>query len=305
MAKYLVTGGAGFIGSHIVDALVKKGDTVVIVDDLSTGSEANINKNAEFYPIDIANNKSLEKLFKEHRFLNVFHMAAKINTSIKTEEPLIDLKTTVQGTINLANLCVAYGCERLVFGSSVAVYGSVNKIPVNEDREPEPIYSYSIAKLAAELYLQYYIKNYNLPCHILRYSNVYGPRQPIYGEVGVIAIFIERLKNEKELIVFGDGEHIRDYIYVDDIVEATIRSSLVSGNLCINVGSGKSTTVNQLVDTLKNRVQKKIRIVNKPERSGELGKFYCDINNMKEALDWFPKITIAEGLEKLLVYYKL
>ncbi|NVL90351.1 MAG: NAD-dependent epimerase/dehydratase family protein [Desulfobacterales bacterium] len=304
MSTILVTGGCGFIGSHIVGELVDRGDTTVVVDDLSMGTRDNLNPNAVFYHGDIADRDFLRKVFEQHSFDVVIHQAAKINTSVLTEQPLVDVWTSVVGTINLIELCLEHNVARLVYASSVAVYGRVETLPVSENVTPRPIYSYSIAKLCAEQYLEFYAKTHGLKYHALRYANVYGPRQPIYGEVGVIAIFTERVVNGQELNIYGDGEHIRDYIYVQNVVEATLRSLEVEGNLVLNVGCGVPVTVNRLFEILQSCSGRMLEVAYKPERVGELGKFYCDISRLKAHLHWRPKISLEEGIFKTVQYYE-
>jgi UDP-glucose 4-epimerase len=221
-----------------------------------------------------------------------------------TEQPLADVQTSITGTINLIELCIEKNVRRLVYASSVAVYGRVENIPVSEDVMPKPIYSYSIAKLCAEEYLEFYAKIHGLKYHALRYANIYGPRQPIYGEVGVIAIFTERVMNGKEVIIYGDGEHIRDYLFVDDVVEATLKSLEVDGNLVLNIGYGVPVTVKHVFEIFQSHHKKPIRVIHKPERIGELGKFYCDISRLKHHFHWRPKISLKEGIFKTLQYYE-
>lgn len=303
MAVQLVTGGAGFIGSHLVDALLQHGEDVVVVDDLSRGSLENMAPQAQLYPVDIADRQLLEKVFHSYEFETVYHLAALINTSVLTEQPLVDVRTSVLGTINLAELCLAHGVRRLVYASSVGVYGRPAQLPATEDFPLAPVYSYAIAKACAEQYLDFYAKTHGLAYHGLRYANVYGPRQPIYGEVGVMAIFTERLRLSRDLTVFGDGEHVRDFIYVSDAVEATVRSATVPGNLTLNIASGQGATVNELVGAFRAHVGDTFHIERRPERVGELGKFICDISKAQQCLGWRPEVDLHHGIGNTLGYY--
>ena len=305
MAVQLVTGGAGFIGSHLAEGLLDRGHEVVVVDDLSSGSLANVPGDAKLHPVDIVNRELLEKVFETYEFENVYHLAALVNTNVLTEQPPVDVRISVQGTINLAELCIANGVQRLVFASSVGVYGRPNRLPANEESALKPIYSYSIAKVCAEQYLDFYARIHGLAYHSLRYSNVYGPRQPIYGEVGVVAIFTERLKHGDNLTVFGDGEHVRDFIYIYDAVEATVRSASVSDNHVLNIASGKGTTVNELVKIYRTLSGDAFTVEHKAERVGELGKFFCKIDKTRDTLEWTPEVDMKQGIGKTLEYYGL
>ncbi|HDH00795.1 MAG TPA: NAD-dependent epimerase/dehydratase family protein, partial [Nitrospirae bacterium] len=193
----LVAGGAGFIGSHIVDKLISHANEVIVIDDLSTGKEKNINPQAKFYNLNISDNDRLQEVFRNHKIDYVIHQVAKINLNVMLEDPATDIKSSVLGTLNLLQCCVDFKIKKIVYASSVAVYGKVKKLPVRETDELAPIYSYGIAKKCSEEYFRYYCENYDINYSILRYANVYGPRQPIYGEVGVIAIYTDKvLKGE-------------------------------------------------------------------------------------------------------------
>lgn len=303
MRTVLVTGGCGFIGSHIVDALIARGNRVVVIDDLSTGKIQNLNNEAVFYQGDIAEELLLEKVFGQHRFDIVIHQAAKINTNVLHEHPLTDIRTSVIGTLRLIECCLKHEVSKFVYASSVAIYGHPKQVPVNEHIALKPVYSYGIAKLCAERYLDFYAHNYNLSYHALRYANVYGPRQPIYGEVGVIAIFTERLIGGQVLPVYGDGENCRDYIYVEDVVETTIRSLDIDDNLVVNVGCGVGVSVNRLLEVFEKIWPQPLRVEHKPERIGELGSFYCQIDQLRNALNWHPKTDLVQGITKTIQYY--
>lgn len=304
MKTILVTGGCGFIGSHVVDAICERGDIAVVIDDLSTGKLSNLRPDAIFYNGDIGDREFLAKVFLQHSFDSVIHQAAKINTNVLQEQPFVDVSVSVIGTINLIECCIKNNVKRLTYASSVSVYGQSKILPVNEDVPLKPIYSYSIAKCCAEEYLEYYAKNHGLKYSALRYANVFGPRQPILGEVGVIAIFTERVIYEQSLTVYGNGEHIRDYIYIEDVVDATLKSLEVEENLVINIGCGLPITVNYLIKIFESQCRKMSQIIHRPERVGELGKIYCDISRAKRHLNWEPRVTLEEGILRTLRYYE-
>lgn len=302
-SNILVTGGAGFIGSHIVDKLLLSGHKVIIADDLSTGKEQNINPGAVFYKTDISDENALKAIFQKHTITYVIHEAAKMNLNVMREDPGKDIRSSVLGTINILKCCIEFNVKKIIYASSVAVYGRPQKLPVCETDELKPVYSYGIAKKCAEEYIRYYSDYYGLNYSILRYANVYGPRQPVYGEVGVIAIYTERIINGEPLIIFGDGSQLRDYIYVDDVVDCTL-GTLISGDReTFNVGCGAGISVKEVFECFCSVYEKKIPYGNKPERVGELGYFWCN-NSKLSAIGCSPKISIKEGINRTYSYYK-
>lgn len=299
----LVTGGAGFIGSHIVDRLISSGQSVIIADDLSTGSKQNINPKALFYNVDVSNKAALIKIFKKHNIAYCIHQAAKINLNVKLEDPSKDVLSSVLGTINLLKCCVDFKIKKFIYASSVAVYGRPEKLPVEEGDKLIPVYSYGIAKKCAEEYINYYSINYGLNYSILRYGNVFGPRQPIYGEVGVIAIFVDRIFKNIPLTIYGDGSHVRDYIYIDDVADITIKMLTNGDRQIYNAGCGKPTTVNEIFKCFCSVAKSKLPYEFKPERVGELGRFYADSSKLSKLLGR-PGVSVQEGIEKTYFYYK-
>lgn len=300
----MVTGGAGFIGSHVVDRLLSFGYKVVIVDNLSTGRKENINADAIFYNVDIANQDALSTIFKDNTIDYVIHQAARINLNVMLEEPLKDVQNSVLGTLNLLKCCVAFGVKKLIYASSVAVYGKAKRLPVAETDELVPIYSYGIAKKCAEEYVRYFSDYYELNYSILRYANVYGPRQPIYGEVGVIAIYTDRAIKGEPLIIYGDGHHQRDYIYIDDVVDITLKMMGIGDKETFNVGRGVGRSVKEVFGYFCSVSGKTLPHEYKPERVGELGFFYCDISKLSIVIRYSPKVSIEEGIYKTLSYYR-
>jgi UDP-glucose 4-epimerase len=300
----LVTGGSGFIGSHIVDRLLSCGSNVIIVDDLSTGKKENVNPKAAFYHTDITDEDALKAIFKDHKIDYVIHQAAKINLNVMLENPSSDIKSSVLGTLNLLNLCISYNVKKFIYASSVAVYGRPKKLPVTETDELVPIYSYGIAKKCAEEYVRYYSDYYGLNYSILRYANVYGPRQPIYGEVGVIAIYTERALKGEPLIIYGDGEHLRDYIYIDDVVDITLKLLSVGDREIFNVGCGIGVSTREIFEHFCSAWGETLRHEHRSERVGELGMFYCDISKLFHVIQFLPKTSIKEGINRISSYYR-
>jgi UDP-glucose 4-epimerase len=298
---YLVTGGCGFIGSHIVDKLIADGNKVVVVDDLSTGNMSNLNNKSYFHQGDSSDKVFMSSIFKKYAIDYVIHQASKINTNALHEDPEHDVRCSIGSILILANLCVQYHVKKIIFASSVAVYGRPKDLPASECSVMEPIYSYGIAKLCAEQYLKYYQENYDLNYTILRYCNVFGPRQSIYGEVGVIAIFAEKIINGEPLIIFGNGNHVRDYIYISDVVDFTLHCIKIIQSSIFNVGRGIPVTVNYLYEIFVKNNRTSFEPKRMPERYGEIGKFYADISQSK-ATGWESKISIEKGIDLTMEY---
>ena len=298
----LVTGGCGFIGSHVVDRLIEDGYAVVVLDDLSTGHMNNLSQDAILYQGDASDEYFVNKIFEQHKFDYVIHEATTINTNALHEIPLHDLKSSANSTIVLAESCVKHNVKNFIFASSVAVYGRPESLPAAENSLIDPIYSYGIAKYTAESYLKYFFTYYGLNYQILRYANVFGPRQPIYGEVGVIAIYADRLIKGKELIIFGDGEHQRDYIYVADVVEFTVKSMQFDTPSVYNVGRGVPVTVNEVFTEFQANDPQHKQAVHKPERYGEVGNFYSNID-CALSTGWSPKVTLKAGIKNTIDYF--
>jgi UDP-glucose 4-epimerase len=300
----LVTGGCGFIGSHVAGRLLRDGHEVVIVDDLSTGTLDNLPEGTTFYCGSIADRIFLERVFSRHTIGAVIHEAARINTSIESERPPVDVRISIDGTINLMETALAAGVGKFLYASSVAVYGRPVSLPATEDTKLAPIYSYGIAKMCAEAYVRFYGAVHGLDHHILRYGNVYGPRQPIYGEVGVIAIFTQRVVRGEPLIVFGDGMHQRDFVFVDDAVDATVRLLALPGSDTFNVTAGRGASVNELFEAFQRVSGKTLECLSRPERSGEIGKFYSSSAKLTKQSGWQASTSLEDGIRRTIEYYR-
>lgn len=300
----LVTGGAGFIGSHLIDKLIASGNNVVVVDNFSTGKRENLNPAAKVYELDIREKENLRNIFSKHQFDYVIHEAAKINLNVLLENTVEDVGISVLGTINILSCCVEFKVKKLIYASSVAVYGRPKKLPAAETDDLIPIYSYGIAKKCAEEYIKYFSDYYGLNYTILRYANVYGPRQTIHGEVGVIAIFSDRVISGQPLIVYGDGTQTRDYIYIDDIVDVTLKMLETGDREVLNVGCGRGITVNEIFKCFQEAAGIPLKRENKPLRGGEIGNFYSDNTKLVNHFKIVPNISIEEGIQRTLFYYK-
>lgn len=273
--KILVSGGAGFIGSNLVDKLVELGHNVVVIDNLSTGKKENLNKKAVFYETDIINKPILEKIFEKERFEIVFHLAAQIDVRKSVEDSSKDAETNIIGSLNLLELSRKYRIKKFIFSSTGgAIYGDC-KIPTPENEKEMPFSPYGCAKLAVEKYIYYFNKVFGLDYVILRYANVYGPRQNSKGEAGVVAIFLAKMINNTNPEINGTGEQTRDFVFVDDVVEANILAlSKVSG--VFNISTGKETSINEIFHKLNSLFDSKFSEKHAEAKKGEQEKSCLD-----------------------------
>jgi UDP-glucose 4-epimerase len=306
----LVTGGAGFIGSHLVDALIERGHRVVVIDNLSTGKKENINKKAKFYKIDVCSPK-IGEIFKKEKPEIVFHLAAQINVRKSVENPLFDAKVNILGSLNVIQNFVQLRTSNIkhptfIFASTGgAIYGDAKKIPTPENYPANPISPYGISKLAVENYLKFYKENFGLKFISLRFSNVYGPRQDPKGEAGVVAIFIEKLLKGERPTIFGDGNQTRDFIFVEDAVSACLKAMEYKGEKEIfNIGTGIETSINKLYEILSKLLKTKIKPKYALEKSGDLKRSCLDISLAKRELKWEPRYNLEKGLEKTINFFK-
>lgn len=302
--KVLVTGGAGFIGSHIVKKYLDAGIEVDIIDNLSTGKESNIDRRAKFYKTDILD-QSLEDLIKNGNYDAVNHHAAQINVRKSVEDPSYDIDVNYKGSSRLIDLSVKYGIGYFIFASSGgAIYGEQKTYPADEDHPKNPICPYGINKLAVEHYMFYKSRFDNLNYIALRYANVFGPRQNYECEAGVVAIFINKMLNNEEINIFGSGEQTRDFIFVEDIAELNLRILNKRLNGSYNVGTGLETSVNSIFEKTAEILNFKCAPSYKPLKSGELFRSSLDADLIKSKVDWTPFFGINEGLEKTVNYFK-
>jgi UDP-glucose 4-epimerase len=304
--RAIVTGGAGFIGSNLVDALLARGDDVLVVDDLSTGKESNLDSavagGAELRVLDIRNGGELSKLVGAAAPDVIFHLAAQIDVRKSIADPAWDAAINVQGTINVLEAARAHGVARVVNSSTGgAIYGDAEVLPTPETTTPLPEAAYGQSKLCAEGYLGLYGRLYGLSAVTLRYGNVYGPRQDPLGEAGVIAIFCGCLETGKQPTIYGDGTQTRDYVYVGDVVEANLAAASSDVIGPINVGTASETSVLDLVDHLAALAgAADFTPLFAPGRLGELARSSLDIRRAREVLDWAPKVELRDGLRRTL-----
>jgi UDP-glucose 4-epimerase len=300
-----VTGGAGFIGSHIVDRLIAEGYEVVIVDNLSSGNERNINKKAKFFKLDIQD-LQLEYLFQKEKPDYVNHHAAQIDVRRSVSDPIFDAKINVLGTLNILQNCIKYKVNKIIFASSGgAVYGEQELFPASETHPLRPISPYGISKLVVEHYLYYYKAVHGLDYTALRYANVCGPRQDPFGEAGVVTIFIQKILNGEQPVINGDGEQTRDFVYVGDVVEANILA--MNNNIScreFNIGTGVETSVNQIFKYLKEILNSSIENKYGPPKQGEQKRSVLDFSRARETLYWEPRNSLLDSLRSTCEYFK-
>jgi len=293
MSKLIVTGGAGFIGSHVADKLVELGHEVLVIDNLLLGKKEFINKKAKFHKVDIRNLKKLKKIFKGAEA--VFHMAADPRLPVSIEDPVTTHEINVTGTLNVLTAAKECGVKKVIFSSSCSIYGD-QELPIKETSIPNPLSPYGLHKLMGEEYCRLFYSLYGLKMVCLRYFNVFGSRKLATGSYPmVIPIFLQQRKNNKKLTIVGDGEQTRDYVFVSDVVEANIKAwqSKVEDGEAINVGSGVQTSVSKIAELIGGEVEKT------PARSGEMRFIEADRKKAKELLGWVPKVRLEEGIAEL------
>lgn len=302
--KILVTGGAGFIASQISDAFINEGHEVFILDNLTTGFEKNINPKANFIKADICD-KNLAELFEREKFDVVNHHAAQMDVRRSVADPAFDANTNILGTINLLQNCVRTGVKKFMFASTGgAVYGEQDYFPADEKHPTSPLSPYGISKLAVEKYLFFYNAQYKLNYSILRYANIYGPRQNPFGEAGVIAIFTTKLLNGDQPIINGTGKQTRDYVFVGDVVKANLLALKDENTDIYNVGTGIETDVNELFIRLNNIVGKGQKEQHGPAAPGEQMRSVITSDKLFKRFNWKPDTTLQNGLEKTVAFFK-
>ena len=302
--KVLVTGGAGFIGSHVTDMLIEAGHDVVVVDNLSTGRLSNLNPKAKFYQVDIRS-PEMEKVFETERPEVVDNHAAQMDVRRSVADPIYDADINVLGGLNMLNLSVKYGVRKFIhISSGGAVYGEPVYLPCDEAHPVTPLCPYGATKYMLELYLYMYKETYGLDYSVLRYPNVYGPRQDPNGEAGVIAIFAGRMLQSQPVTVFGTGEQVRDYVFVKDCARANLMLLENGSGRVYNLGYGIGTTVNQLFNGLKDITGYPMEANYAPARAGETFRIYLDASRARSELNWEPCVPLEEGLRETVAYFR-
>lgn len=301
--KVLVTGGAGFIGSNVVDLYIERGYDVVVVDNLSTGRESNLNPRAKLYKLDIRSSEITE-VFERERPDYINHHAAQIDVRRSVTEPIFDADININGSINLLENARRVGVRRFIYISSGgAVYGEPEYLPCDEAHPINPICPYGASKHVVEHYLYMYKEIHDLDYSVLRYANVYGPRQDPLGEAGVVAIFTGKMLAGEQVVINGDGEQTRDFVYVGDCAAANLmvtEGENVSG--IYNLGSGVATSINEIFSTLKDVTAYQNPPIHGPAKLGETRHIYLTAEKAKQELGWQPTIGLLDGLERTVEY---
>ena len=301
--KTLVTGGAGFIGSWLSESLIAAGHEVFVLDDLSTGFLENVPKRATFHLGDLAATETADWI-EAQRFEVVYHQAAQLDVRKSVADPVFDAQVNIVGSLRLLEACQKSGVKQVIFASSGGtVYGEPEHMPTSEEHAIRPLSPYGIAKSAVEMYLDYYHKQYGLRYVSLRYANVYGPRQNPHGEAGVIAIFSQKLIRKAQPVVNGDGLQTRDYVFVNDVVEANLKALNYPDSVCINIGTGIETNVNQLFDRLNELAGTPFVREHGPAKAGEQKRSSLSFEKAKEVLDWEPKVSLHTGLQETYEWF--
>ncbi len=302
--RVLLTGGAGFIGSHVADHLLARGHEVAVVDNLSSGKKENIPEGAVFYEQDIRD--GCANVFEGFRPEALCHQAAQIDVRRSVREPDFDAAVNIIGTLRLLENCVRHGVKKVIFASTGgAIYGEQREFPASEDHPPYPLSPYGVSKLAGERYLHFYHAQYGLPYAALRYANVYGPRQDPHGEAGVVAIFSKNLAVDKPSTINGTGEQTRDYVYAEDVARANVlalEGDAPSG--AYNIGTGIETSVNELYELLRGISGKNLPPKHASAKPGEQLRSSVDSTKATTIIGWRPETDLATGLKETLDFFK-
>lgn len=298
--KILVAGGAGFIGSHVVDSYICDGHQTVVADSLASGSRDNLNMAATFYEVDLCDRTALEDVFEREQPDYVNHHAAQVDVRRAVEDPSYDAHQNVMGTINLLECCRKYSVQKIIFVSSGgAVYGEPISFPVTESHPICPLSPYGLSKYIGEQYVELYNRLHGLDYTILRYPNVYGPRQDPKGEAGVVAIFTQLLRMQEQPTIFGDGTKTRDYLFVKDIVRANLFVTGDAGGCEIfNLGWGKEITDQQIFEAVRDALAAKVEPIYSERRPGEIERICLDASKAERELSWCPEVLFLEGVKQ-------
>ncbi|ARI76301.1 NAD-dependent epimerase/dehydratase family protein [Halobacillus mangrovi] len=300
--KVLITGGAGFIGSHIVEELVESHYEVVVVDNLVTGHMKNLPPHVNFYKRDVRRN--MDDIFAKEQPDYVIHQAAQVSVSQSFTDPLYDCEENIVATLNILQSSAKHKVKKVVFASTAAVYGNPSYLPIDEAHHVQPISFYGLTKAHAEKYIHLFAHTHNLEYSILRYANVYGPRQDVHGEAGVIALFIEKLIRGESPVIFGDGKQTRDFVFVRDVARANVAALEHGTNEIFNIGTGQETSINEIVDQLGVSFGRPIQSSLRPARKGDIRSSVLKNDRAQSMLRWEPCYSLQEGLLETVRFYQ-
>ena len=302
--RILVTGGAGFIGSHVVDTFVAAGHQVAVIDDLSSGRRENLNPQATFYQLDVQD-AAVGDVFRRQQPEVLCHHAAQMDVRRSVADPVFDARVNLVGLLNLMEHGRRNGLRRVLFASTGgAIYGEQESFPAPETHKTEPLSPYGVAKLASERYLFFYSAAYGITYTALRYANVYGPRQNPHGEAGVIAIFTEKLLRGEQPVINGDGKQTRDYVYVADLVRANLAALTSDFVGALNLGTGVETDVNKLFDHLRRLCGSSVSERHGPAKAGEQQRSVIDSALAGRVVGWQPEVSLEEGLRRTVAFFR-
>ena len=299
----LITGGAGFIGWHILQRFSKENCQITVLDNLHSGNKANIPEDVNFIEMDICDKRIID-VFERNKFEAVVHLAAQTMVNASIDDPIYDSDNNIRGTINILEACRKTGVRRIIFSSTAAVYGDVSAVPVLEDFSTDPLSFYGLSKLTVEKYLKLYQKLYGLEYVILRYANVYGERQGDGGEGGVISIFMKLLAQNKALTIHGDGKQSRDFVYAGEIANANwLALNTENINEIYNISTQTETSINELVETLETISGKKFAITYGTPRQGDIVRSVLSNDKAREKIGYKVETSLAEGLRRTYQYF--
>lgn len=299
--KVLITGGAGFIGSHVVESCLAEGFKVVLLDNLSRGKRGNVPDGIRLHEIDITG-AEVASVFEAERPEVVVHLAAQVDVAVSVANPIFDAGVNIMGTLNVLEACRATGVKKIVYACSAAIYGDPAYIPVDEAHPVAPQAGYGASKYVPELYLKLYRDLYGLDFTVLRYANVYGPRQDATGEGGVVAIFVDRLSRGESPLIYGDGEQTRDFVYVKDVARANVLAVERGNGEVLNISTGTSVSINELFARLKELVGSRIEPRYAPARPGDIRHSSLDNRRAHELLSWEAEYSLADGLAETVAW---
>jgi UDP-glucose 4-epimerase len=304
--RILITGGAGFIASHVADAYIELGHEVIIVDDLSRGCEKNLNPKAHLYRVDIRDRESLEQVFAETQPEIVNHHAAQMDVRRGVKEPIFDASVNILGSLNVIELAVAQKVKRILYvGSAGAGYGEPARLPVSEDCPINPITPYGISKHSIEHYLFAFRVLYGIEYIVLRYGNVYGPRQNSRGEAGVFAVFCEQMLAGIQPVIYGDGGKLRDYVFIEDVVRANILALELGTGEIVNIGSGEATSDYEVFCQVRECLGRRhVTPRYASKRPGEVDRIFLDVTKAKRLLNWEPTVSLTVGAKRTVEYFQ-